>query len=181
MTQPLSINLTDPRVQDMLGAPRVASHKARQVVQLAGDVPDPTAQTGHLGIQCTQQMTAGKQEVVVVYKDLLMTVDVYAVPGEPVTVHLYCPKCRKHATVKGSMKAIDFDPGAGNPMYREILSRGELGPEVLAVAAIGRISIEAFECPWEMGDAAHVRGGVHTGASLCRQRLVIEDNRARDA
>lgn len=179
MTQPLSINLTDPTVQRMLGGQGqgLATGK-RQVVQLAGDAPDPTGLTQHRGALSTTMLNGGKQEVVVVYKGMFMTLDVYALPGEPMKVHLYCPRCHKHSTVPGDRKAIDFDPYAPNPVRTEVASTGQR--ELEAVAERGRISIETFECPWEISDAPHVAGGLHTGANLCRLRLAIDNNRARE-
>lgn len=178
----LSINLADPKVARMLrGDASVAAGKPRALVQLAGDVPDPTGITMQRGQMSVTRLTAGKQEVLVLYRDMIMTVDVYVMPGEPMKVHLYCPRCHKHSTVPGDRKAIDFDPTAPNPMRTDLLAAGTLPPEVCGVAYFGRLSIEAFECPWEIGEDRHASGAVHTGATLCRQRLVIDDNRARDA
>lgn len=161
----LSINLADPTVQRMLQPTTRASGK-RGLVQLAGD-PDH-------GLRSTVQLSSGKHEVVVVYQDLLMTVDVYAVPGEPLKLHLYCPRCHKHSTVPGERKAIDFEPSAPNPQWARVR---ELGIE----SPMGRLSVETFECPWEIGDAQHVQGGLHTGVNLCRLRIAIDNNRAKDA
>jgi len=178
--QSLSVDLSDPTVQKMLGVDGgVAAGKRCEVVQLAGDAPDPTQMTGLRGMQSTHRLNAAKQEVVVVFGDVLMTVDVYALPGEPMKVHLYCPRCHKHSTVPGDRKRIEFEPRALNPMRTQILAAGR--PELVALAHFGRISIEAFECPWEIGDAPHVAGAVHTGASMCRLKLVIDCNRAREA
>lgn len=179
-----SVNLSDPRVRDLLGAPPAvnSSGNTRQVVQLAGDAPDPTGLTGAVGLQSTHHLTGGKQEVVVLYGDVILTVDVYALPGEPMKAHIICPRCMKHSTIPGDRKRIEYDPRDLNPMQTQILSRvdRESLPEVSRIVAFGRLSIEAFECSWEIGDGRHIAGGVHTGASLCRLRLVIEDNRARE-
>lgn len=184
MAKSLTVDLADPRVQQMLGV-GVDSSGKREVVQLAGDAPDPRGEIAGLGLQSTHRLTSGKQEVVVLYDEYLLTVDVYTVPGEPVKVHLICPRCRKHSTISGDRKRIEYDPRALNPMGRlaMILSRGgERELRELALAAyFGKISIEAFECSWEIGDAPHVAGAVHTGAALCRLKLVIDNNRARNA
>jgi hypothetical protein len=171
MSSALSINLEDPHVQQMLGAAPLATGKRREVVQLAGDA--------HHGLTSHYNLAAMKQEVVVVYGDLFMTVDVYAVPGEPLKVHLYCPRCHKHSTVPGTRKAIDFEPGAANPARTLILASGRA--ELVGLADKGRLSIEAFECPWEMGDDRHIAGGLHTGVTLCRLRIAIDNNQARSA
>lgn len=173
-----SIDLSDPRVREML-SPSHGGDAVPPVVQIAGDAPDPTGVSGLRGVQATHHLNAGKQEVVVVYGDLFMTVDVYRVPGEPVRVHLICPRCHKTSQATGDRKAIAFDPSAPNPQRAHILASRQ--PEIAAIAATGRLSIEAFECAWEIGDTQHVQGGLHTGVTLCRQRLVIDDNRARDA
>lgn len=170
MSSALSINLGDPHVQQMLGVPH-GGGRQRDVVQLAGDA--------HHGLTSHYNLCALKQEVVVVYGDLFMTVDVYAVSGEPLKVHLYCPRCHKHSTVPGTRKAIDFDPTAGNPQRSAIIASGR--PELVALAERGRLSIEPFECPWEVTDDRHVAGALHTGVSLCRLRIAIDNNRARNA
>ncbi len=180
MTQALNIDLTDPAVQRMLGGPGVATGKRREVVQLAGDVPDP-AGSPHRGAQSTTYLTGGKEEAVVVYQGMFLTVDIYRVPGEPLKVHLYCPRCHKHSTVPGDRKAIDWEAGAANPMRTEILAAGR--PELVHLADKGRLSIEAFECPWEIGDDPHVAGAlaIQGAGSLCRLRIAIDNNRAKDA
>lgn len=166
----VTVDMNDPRVRAMLGMDDV-----RRCVQLAGDAPSPEGPPGLLGAA----PPPSKQEVVVVYKDTFLTLDVYAVQGEPLKVHLVCPGCQKLLTVSGDRKAIDFDPRAMNPMRRIIAAAG--ARELIAAGVLGRISIGSFQCTWEVGGGGHAPGQVHTGASLCRQRLVIDDNRARDA
>jgi hypothetical protein len=193
MAQSLTVDFSDPRVRQMLGVESPAA-RHREVVQLAGDAPDPMGLVSGRGLQSTHRLTAGKQEVVVVFGDMLLTVDLYALPGEPVRAHLICPRCHKQLQIQGDRKHIEFDPRVMNPMRTQVLeaargralrapsieaARHELA-ELVAIADFGRLSVEAFECPWEMGDAPHVPGQVHTGASLCRQRLVIDNNRARE-
>lgn len=182
LPQNLSIDLTDPRVQRMLRSDHPVDAGAsgkRPVVQLAGDVPDPSAITHQRGLMSHTSLCSDREEVVVVYRGIFLTVDIYRIAGEPMKAHLLCPRCRKHLTVSGDRKAIAYDAMIPNPMRAAILATG--APELVRLAATGRLSIEAFECPWETGDATHVRGGVHTGASLCRLRIAIEDNRVMDA
>ncbi len=175
----ISINMDDPRVQEMLGIhPQAAAGKRRELVQLAGDAPDPTGTTTHRGALSTMRLTGGKQEVVVVHKDVFLTVDVYALPGEPMKIHLLCPRCHKHLTIPGYRKAISFEPGERNPQRTTIVASGR--PELVGMADLGRLSVEQFECTWEIGEDKHVTGGLHTGVSLCRLRLVIDNNIARE-
>lgn len=188
MAGTLHVNLADPRVQRMLGdrgadlaTGNPTRTPRREIVQIVGDAPDPTGLTSWRGAQSTTRLNAGKEEVLVLYGDLIMTVDIYRVPDEPVLAHIFCPRCHKLSTIRGDQKVIAFDPGAVNPVLQDIRRMGSLSPEILSVMAVGRLSIEAFECTWEVGDDRHAVGGVHTGASLCRLRIAIDDNRAKEA
>jgi hypothetical protein len=143
-------------------------------MQLAGD---PAT-----GLGSSVRLTAGKHETVVVYKDMLLTVDVYLVAGEPPVAHIYCPRCRKNLRI--SNKAIEFDPLASNPALATIAEMSHaLEPSearaLLATAQFGKLSVERFECTWELGDEKHVPGVVHTGVSLCRTKLWISNNVAK--
>jgi hypothetical protein len=175
-----AVDLSDPRVQAMLGGQRPATGNARQVVQLAGDAPDPTGETDRTGLLSTHRLNAGKVEVAVVFGDVIMTVDVYAVPS-PLTIHIICPRCHKRSMIHADRKNIEFSPKAMNPQFRRVLllSCASALPE-LAHLEFGKLSVEPFECAWEIGDSVHVPGTVHTGASLCRLRLAIDENRARE-
>lgn len=164
MTAALDLNLEDPAVKALLGD----EHKKwleesrgrdgapkRELVHLAGDMDT--------GLSSTIALSSGKREVIVVYKDFVLTCDVYALPGQPIEVHLICPRCRKALRVTSERKTIDFDPSAGDP------KKG------------GRLSIEPFQCTWELGGDKHVPGLVGGGISLCRWTAGIDDNVARDA
>jgi hypothetical protein len=183
MSKHMTIDLSDPRVRATLGVAKPdLLNKRREVVQLAGDAPDPTGVTGHRGLQATHFLTGAKQEVAVIFGGQLLTVDVYALPGEPVRVQIICPRCHKHSTITSDRKRIVFEPASANPMKARILevARGapDGAPELVRIADFGRLSIEAFECAWEIAEDKHVAGRLHTGASLCRLRLIIDGNRA---
>lgn len=170
MTKTYEIDLGDPRVRGMLDGPRT-------MVQLAGDAPDPSGSVAG-GMRATTQFTAGRQEVLVLYKDMYLTADVYAIPGQPITVHLICPRCHKPLQITGDRKHIDFDP-RGRRVTAEAMASGK--PEIAALAESGELSIEPFECTWELGDETHQPGIVQSGTSLCRLRIAIDRNRAKDA
>ena len=178
----MDIDLTDPRVQQLLaGDTRSPLAPKREVVQLAGDAPDPTGLTDHSGLLSTYRLNAGKQEVGIIYRDMVLTVDVYVQPA-PLKIHIICPRCLKRSMIGADRKKIDFDPIALNPTFGRIalVARREDLPE-LAHLQFGRLSVEAFQCTWEMGNDSHVPGPMHTGASLCRLKLVIDNNRAVEA
>ena len=164
-TGSLSIDMADPSVQEMLGTEdRVVrpGRSRRELVQLAGDAPDPTGQSSFRGAQSTHRLNAAKEEVEVVYKDFLLTVDVYRHEGAPIQVHLICPRCRHASRITGDRKAIDFDPTRNTQ-------------------AGGLLSIEPFECTWELTDDKHTPGLIGGGINLCKLRLGITNNVARDA
>lgn len=185
----LELDLTNPSVRNLLGAddPRVqASPRPREMVQLAGDAPDPTGQTSHRGLASTTRLDAGKLEVAVVYGDHLMTMDVYAIPGEPVQVHYICPRCRKQGRISSERKQIEFDPSSTRPVR---LPDGQLVakdrparlPDGGLLTNAGALSIEPFECAWEVGDDPHTPGIRAGGLTLCRLKLGIDHNVAREA
>lgn len=175
MSEALSINLSDPNVRQALGMGDAARGQRKAVVQIAGDAPDPTGQTAGGGILQNVHLTMGKQEVVVVYRDMFLTVDVYAIPGEPIKIHVICPRCHKASQICGTNKKIEFEPSSLNPMMPRILETQDR--ELVRVGSHGRLSVETFECTWELGGDKHVAGAVHTGASLCRMRAAIENNK----
>lgn len=183
MSKHMTIDLGDPTIRAMLGVDQPnPGGTRREVVRLAGDVPDPTGVSpNHRGIQSTHFLTGGKQEVVVVYADVLMTLDVYALPGEPVRVQMICPRCHKHSTITSDRKRIEYDAKALNPQAKWIHLLAGSVAELAAISVFGLLSIEPFECTWELGEDRHVAGGLHSGASLCRLKLVIDNNRAREA
>jgi hypothetical protein len=93
--------------------------------------------------------------------DFVLECDVY--PGEQTgtfVVVLYCPKCstpKAPHTLKitSDRKHIEFD------------------------AVTRKLSVEPFECTWELPEAANRR--IAFGAGLCRWRVGISNNVARDA
>jgi len=94
--------------------------------------------------------------------------EVYQNPGAPMEIHWMCPKCLGGghgymSRISADRKRIEYDP-------RTQLEDG------------GRLNVEAFECPWELGDAQ--AGGdrrMEFGLGLCKLRLVIDNSIAKDA
>lgn len=168
------IDMRDPSVKRLLGnegclvAPGVASGK-RELVQIKGDMDH--------GLTSTTRLDMGKHEVIVAGKDHVLTVDVYAIVGEPLKVHLICPRCKHLLTIDGARKPIEYDALAENPLGRSILN--ELPRELLAVATHGKLSIETFQCTWELEDHMQDAGKddhVIARGSLCRYRAAIDRN-----
>ena len=163
----VNIDMTDPGVQRLMGqgadAITAQRMRERELVHIAGDAPDPTGK-GPNGSQTTYRLNrAAIAHPLVAYKDYVLETDVYAHPGEPMVVHLICPRCHHALTIPETKKAIDLELGAG--------PNGQ-----------GKLSIEPFECTWEMPEAGeHTAGLVTAGTTLCRWKAGISNNIAKDA
>jgi hypothetical protein len=167
----LSIDMKNPAVRDLMGTNESGivrpGEKRRELVHLAGD-PE-----GDRGISCTYRADTAKQEVIVVYKDFVMTVDVYALPGEPVELHIICPKCRNKSRITAARKKIDLEFGAGKPIRL---------PDGRMMQTVARLSVEPFQCSWEMPGAGEHKPGIRAGGlTLCQLKLAIDNNVAKDA
>jgi len=169
-----NIDLSDPNVQRLLdpeaARSRLGPATGKELVQVAGDMDHGMSSTVHLN--------AGKTEVLVLAKNgdvPLMTVDVYAMPGEPLKVHILCPRCKNHLTIPGEKKAIEWAPRDANPAYRGIVALG-VPPHMQQMALTGRLSIETFECTWELDAHKKVGSSEFSGGNLCRWRAAIDNN-----
>ncbi len=169
------IDLRDPAVARLLGkdtgivTPGQAAAGKRELVQITGDMDH--------GLMSTTRLDLGKQEVIVAGRDHILTVDVYAVPEEPLKIHLICPRCHHRLTIDGDKKAIEFDHRAENPLGRSILA--ELPPELRSIATHGKLSVSTFQCTWELEDQMQDAGKddrVIARGSLCRFRAAIDKN-----
>ncbi len=167
----LNVNLSDPSVRRLMGTDEGGlSSRKREMVQLAGDE--------QRGIQSTRRLDTAKVEVLVAYRGRAghfdMTVDVYALPGEPAELHIICPKCRHKSRITAARKHIEFDSNDTRPYTfvdgSQMPTNG------------GRLDVETFECSWEMPDAGEHKVGIRSGGiTLCRMRMAIDHNVAKDA
>ena len=167
----MDINLDDPGVKTLLGdtQPKLASGK-RHLAQVAGDADH--------GVTTKHNLDVAKTEVLVYYRamDCWLTVDVYALPGEPVHIHLICPKCHHALRVQQKEKHIEVDLKAQSPLMRTILASppADWTPDDLvylrAKGEWGDLSVEPFQCTWEID-----RG------QLCRWKAAIDRNIVKEA
>ncbi len=167
----LNIDMTNPSVQNLLGSERSSivepgeQKKRREMVQIAGD-PEH-------GYTSTTRLDTMKQEVFVTYKDFLLTVDVYALPGQPIELVYVCPKCRHQGRITGDRKHVEFDPSSSRVMVL---------PNGAKLHTGGDLSVEAFQCSWEMPDAGEHKTGIRAGGiTLCNLKIAIDHNIAKDA
>jgi len=156
--------------------------KKEEMIPLAGDgdptrsglvdqttrFRDPTG-TGAVGASSGVNLDKTKDCTVVVrYKDKLLELDVYAFPGAPMKLVLLCPRCGNALNIESDKKQMQLEKHAPQ--------------QVGAFVNEGRLSVEPFECTWELPDAGvHVPGIQSAGTSLCRWRVGIDKNIARDA
>lgn len=171
----MEIDITSPQVQRLLRVSRageaVTDTSRRKLVQVAGDMDT--------GVLASTRLDSGKAEVLVYYRarDLWMTVDVYAVPGEKPRLHFLCPRCENALQIPGHKKDIDWDPLAANPLLSTILASPPADWDREDVAylrargARGRLSVEPFQCTWELPNSHE----------LCRWRAAFDKNVAKDA
>lgn len=185
-SKPLSVNLRDQGVRDFLGVDRVqsAGQQGRELVQVAGDVPAPDG-SGDLGFANTWHLNRSAiGHPFVIYKQSILVVDVYEVPGEPMNLVLICPKCHHALNISAAKKRMEFDRviGAPNPtrkdeeMLAQMMTTWSTIPPRTSLQRFGSLSVEPFECTWEM--SAH---RAEFGTSLCRWKVAIDNNVAKDA
>jgi hypothetical protein len=107
-------------------------------------------------------------------QEFFLTADVYALPGEPMTVHIYCPLCSNHLTIKQGNKAVDYDRNA------PVKIPGFRAEEIMAGLGIGdlggRLSVEPFRCTWE--EKPDLRRSF--GFGVCGWSVAIDNNVARN-
>jgi hypothetical protein len=112
-------------------------------------------------------------------KEFFLTADVYAPPdpsGAPrgaLSVHIYCPHCSNHLTIRQDNKAIDYDRHA--PVVIPGFLSGEIAAGLGVADLGGRLSVEKFRCTWE--ERPDLRRSF--GFGVCGFRVVIENNVAR--
>ncbi len=161
--------------------------KQNELVEVRGDATLPTGERGKAsGLNLANTATA---KPIVLYRDKLLTLDVYSLPGQPMYIILYCPLCdlnrprkekqKQSLRISEDNKKIDFDPKAlpnipGFSSPQEIVNSLD---HVTSVDQIrGRISVEPFGCTWE--EKSDLRRGF--GFGVCGWKVVIENNIARD-
>lgn len=126
---------------------------------VAGDDPNASSRLGSIDMT---RNAFGK--VRVRFEDKMIFAEVYKTPEGMLEVHWMCPRCgplnaQRMSRIPGSRKRIEYDPSV----------QAEDG---------GRLSVEAFECPWELESEGR---RMEFGLGLCKLRLAIENNVARRA
>jgi hypothetical protein len=170
-------------------------NNSKEVFQIAGDAPDPvgvdpSARGVAMGHNFTQA-AFGKPIVLaqVGDKPVLLTIDLYTLPGEPKYAHVICPVClaagrRQALRIVEGHKAIGFSleqpptwPGWNRrDMQRAIAeTMGITELDKLPAHWGGRLSIEPFSCTWE----TEPEPGREYSFSRCPWAVAIDNNVAR--
>lgn len=103
-------------------------------------------------------------------QDAWLEVDVYRVPGEPMHIHLICPKCRNSLRITADRKQIRYSKYGVPAIAKEL--RG-INPDV---DPGGTLNVERFSCTWE--EDGDLRRGIGK-LGLCGWTVSIIDNVAR--
>ena len=167
------MNAFNPQTEELV---YVAGDKPVAVQNnLSARSPDPR-DVGLLGKSSTMRLDkAALGHPLIRYRDRVIEADVYpfldgdndpAADRQRLEVILICPCCENQLRVTSDRKAIEWAPG-----LPEIDDAGQ-------VIVRGVISIEPFQCTWEKDGKAAVTGH---GENLCRWRVGIDKNIARDA
>lgn len=164
--------------------------KQKEVFHIAGDTPEEVAamESDHRGgLQATSTVNLTRTALAhpeVYYRakdgqEFLLTADLYAFPGEPMKLILFCPLCTRAngkttLTINGANKKIEYDPTS---QFVLKLANGDY-------ARSGRLDVEQFRCTWEADRNAPVNQGgqgvIIAGANRCSWHVVIDRNVARD-
>lgn len=157
----------------------------RETFHVAGDVDDP-AGLAPKGVAPGYRLTqSALGHPVVFYSfgaggEILMTLDVYKLPEQPMYIHLLCPHCmaRGHQNalriVEGN-KEISYDPDGRVPTFPGWLEADMV--RALPNGPGGLISVSRFRCSWEASPEESRRFGLN----ICDFDVVIDRNVARRA
>ncbi len=98
----------------------------------------------------------------------IIEADVYAAEVEGgLEILILCPRCRQQLRITSDRKEMQFEP-----------TPPEFDPRRQAMVVRGKLSIEPFQCTWEMPDAP---GRSPFGSTLCRWAVGVDNNLARSA
>ena len=126
----------------------------RDVFQIKGDVPHPDG-SGLRGATSGVDLTASAEGYPLVYDRImqrLLTIDVYKIDGQPMWLHLYCPRCENAIKITEETKEIHYEPQRAPKELLEFFSLEYLCQQLYPgkrpqVAMLGgTLSVSPFRC-----------------------------------
>lgn len=167
---------------------------AKEIFHVAGNVPDPGG-TGVHGISPGHTFTnVAIGHPLLIYKtgadEGILEADVYKLPGQPMYIHLVCPKCLARGVWHGlkiteGQKQFHFEleapptwPGWSRVNMRSAIARDifKVEPHQIPHHWGGTLSCMPFECSFE----AEPEPGREFSFSKCGWRVCIDNNVVRD-
>lgn len=154
----------------------------RELIHLAGD-PDQ-------GVSASIDLTQGKIGSPVCYYEIggepvLMTIDVYQHPGQPLLLHILCPHCaarghdKQALHLRSDQKAMDYAPWESPPTFPG-WSRSQMAAKWPARPGVGIaggvLTVAEFRCTWDV----HPHHQAIVG-KVCDFKALIDRNRVRRA
>jgi hypothetical protein len=129
----------------------------KEVFHVAGDAPDPIG-TGARGVALEHRLDRTALGHPMLHyqfgngQELILEADVYALPNQPMYVHLLCPLCaiegRSNALrIDQARKSLSYDPRESPPPFPGWTSADMA--RNFPHGSGGLLSVEPFACTWE--------------------------------
>lgn len=168
--------------------------KQHELFEIAGDAPDPVGLSrGRGAVASTNLHKSAISKPVVLYRDRLLTVDVYRGPvGEPDYLLLFCPLCIDRYTRWGRKEVPSLRIRADNKAWQceikelptRVLKELHMKPEELVTYLKlqtiddirGKLSCQEFRCTWEPEPGLKKQYGF----GQCSWHVAIDENIVRD-
>lgn len=156
-----------------------------ETFHVAGDKLDPSG-TGMRGVAPGYRFTQSAVGHPVCHYSfgpgnmMLVTLDVYALPEQPMYLHLICPHCYLRGMtnairITADQKGMSYDPKAFAPNFPGLsdAKMAQLCPQGTG----GLLSVEPFQCTWEWDGQQRVdKNSVLAQTTLCDFHVAIDKN-----
>lgn len=157
------------------------SDSYKETFHVAGDAADPTGSSARglaPGYRLTQS-AAGHPKCLYAIggQEMIVEIDVYHLPDQPMYLHLLCPHClarefaeRNALRVTADQKQMAYEPGAAVPPFPN-WTQAQMA-QAFPAGVGGRLSVSTpFRCTWEIDPRYRERLG-----NICDFHVVIENN-----
>lgn len=160
------------------------SNPSKEVFQIYGDQADPSRSKGLMPTYNLTNTAASKP--VILWEDMLLTMDVYTLPNAPSYGIIFCPQCARngrHNALRISQEnkrfEIDLDRKPLELLKRLGMTADQLAQD-LGLSHVddlnGTISTEPIRCSWEEEPDLQRSFGL----GVCGWHVAIDNNVARN-